>query len=284
MADTEGFNLITNGATLIVGVDAFQIGTIAAGAGIPAGAVGQPIYAAIQGIRVNGAPASDANPVPVKDVAAEGSLVTIAANTAAAATAAAQATGNASLTAMVTAETAANASLTGILAAETAGNASLVTIAAAQGAGGTGIAGPAGGTGILGFLSGLWGSIGVAGTGISQPTGGTGLLGMLSGILSALQSVQTVKVTSAAVPLDLTTTAAANTAVNVLNAGHAIAGGFVIPSAAGFFNQITNAGTTGVGSDIPVNAGQVYTVQRSPNAVSFISNTPTVTFAGYGGT
>jgi hypothetical protein len=279
MADIEGWNVITNGTSVVVGVLTFNTGVATSGP-----ALGQPIFAAINGIRTDGTTTSQAHPLPVVlDSTAEGVLSTIAANTAGGATVAAQTAGNVSLATVATAQ---GAGATGI--AQPTGGSGLLGwmsgLFGSVGAAATGIAQPTGGSGILGFLSGLWGSIGVAGTGISQPTGGTGLLGMLSGIYSVLLSVQTVKVTSTAVPLDLTATGAANTAVNILNAGHAIAGGFIIPSAAGFVNQMTNAGTTGIGSDIPLNAGQPYTLQRSPNAVSYISNTPTVTFSGYGGT
>jgi hypothetical protein len=266
VADTEGWNVITNGATQLVGTLAFQTGVASTGP-----AVGNPIFASINGIRSDGTTVSQTHPFPVADANAETALTTIAGNTNGVAT----------------------------LAGQTTGNAALATIATAQGNAATGVAQPAGGLGVLGFLSGIYAKIistltisgtvtsndgGTPANGIAQPTGGIGISGWLSGIYNAAINTQPVRIVENAVALDVTVTAAAGAAVNILTAGHAINGGFVIPASAGWINQITNANTGVASSDIPVGAGQTYLLRRSSAAVSFISNTATVTLVGNGAT
>jgi hypothetical protein len=267
MADVEGWNVITNGTSVVVGVLTFNTGLATSGP-----ALGQPIFAAINGIRTDGTTTSQAHPLPVVDSNAESVLATIATNTGGGAT----------------------------VAAQTAGNASLTTIATAQGVGATGIAQPTGGTGVLGFLSGIYARLqatltisgavtstdaGSGATGVAQPTGGSGLSGWMSGIYNVLAAlgilVKPAPLTG--VPLDVTQITTAGTAVNVLAAGHCTAGGYVIPSAAAFLNQIGAAGTVAVGNTIPVNAGQVCVLFPNPAAVSMnIASGASVAVAGYG--
>ncbi|HEX7906882.1 MAG TPA: hypothetical protein VF534_02150 [Paraburkholderia sp.] len=88
---------------------------------------------------------------PVQDAAAEAALAAIEASVAAGSTAAGQATANASLAAIAT-----SAAASATAANQATANASLATIATAHGAGGTGIAEPTGGSGLLGWLSGIY--------------------------------------------------------------------------------------------------------------------------------
>lgn len=239
MADIETANPIINGTTLVVGVDVFQTGTIVSGPN-----AGAPIYAAINGIRVNNGPASDANPVPVKDVAAETALGTIATNTNSAA---------ASLTAIAASTTGAATA-----AAQTTGNTSLGTIATAQGAQGTGLNPPTGGTGILGFLSGIYNSL--------------------------ITALFTKPAPFTIVALDIATVTTAGTPVTVLNLGHFNAGGFIhtINPAGMFVAQIGNAGTVDGGNTMYVLPSQPYDVIPNLGSVTVNSTVNGLAISGYG--
>jgi 3D (Asp-Asp-Asp) domain-containing protein len=75
----------------------------------------------------------------------------------------------------------------------------------------------------------------------------------------------------------------AGTAVTLLSAGHATAGGFIVAPVSMNINQIGTAGTTAGGSNIPVNAGATYEIIPSAGAVSGIISTGTsIAVAGYG--
>lgn len=269
MADTEGFNLIVNGTTQVVGVQALLTGVIPSGPG-----AGNNIYAAEVALRVNGALASTGNPVPTSDSAAQSALATIAGNTAGSATVAAQGTGNTSLASLV----------------------------AANGTDGTGIVQPTGGAGIRGWLSGIYNKLltgltitgtvstadtGTPATGVSPAAGATGIIGWLSMIFSTLTAgifVKTVQYTP--ITLDITSVTTAGTAVNVLNAGHATAGGFIhtINAAGMYVAQIGNAGTVDGGNTVFVPANVTYGIIAQAGAVSVNSTANSTAISGYGAT
>lgn len=267
MADTEGFNLIVNGTTQVVGVQALLTGVIPSGPG-----AGNNIYAAEVGIRANSALVGTGNPLSTSDSGAQSALATIAGNTAGSATAALQGTGNTSLASLVT----------------------------ANGTDGTGIVQPTGGAGIRGWLSGIYSKLlagltitgtvtttdsGTPATGVNPATGATGVIGWLSMIFNALASgvfIKTAQYTPIA--LDNTSVTTAGTPVNALNAGHATAGGFIhTTNAAGMYvAQIGSAGTVDGGSTVFVPANTTYTVIPSAAAVSVNSTASATAIAGYG--
>jgi hypothetical protein len=287
MADVEGWNVITNGTSVAVGVLTFNTGLATSGP-----ALGQPIYAAINGMRTDGTTTSQTHPFPVADSNAESVLATIASNTGGGPTA--------------TAQTAGNATLTAIAAAEAAGNVSLATIATAQGTAATGVVPPTGGAGVLGFLSGAFTTLatilatltgtltisgtvvandgGAAATGVAQPTGGTGLMGYTSGIYNALvnATIGVRAVSRTGVAPDITTTGAGGTAQNIFNAGNAAAGGYFIPSVAGVVNQVGTALIAPGGANIAAVANVPFDLAPLTGAVSFISATTGVSIQGLG--
>ena len=79
---------------------------------------------------------------------------------------------------------------------------------------GTGISQPTGGSGLTGWLSGIYNAVtGTAGTGISQPTGGAGLSGWLSGIYKTVTGTLNVAQSGSwnVTPLGVTSTDASST-------------------------------------------------------------------------
>lgn len=151
----------------------------------------------------------------------------------------------------------------------------------AQVANGNGL--PTTDAGAITQLTAIAGAQGNGAAGITIPTGGLGILGWLSGIFQKLSAFLLTKPAPITlVPLDDATLTTAGTPVNVLNAGNAIAGGYIILSAAGNVNQIGTAGTTVGGSNVPAFAGSAFNIIPSANAVSVVSPTAGVTVSGYG--
>lgn len=267
MADIEGHNLIVDGTGAIVGVECVQTGIITDGPG-----VGHPIFAAQLVPRVNDAPVGDTNRLPVSDTTAQGILATIAGQTSGSATAALQSTANTTLAAIL----------------------------AASGTDANGVVQPTGGIGERGWLSGIYSKLlagltiigtvatadsGTPATGVAPATGASGIIGWLSMVYSALTSGIAFKTAQyTPIALDLAVVVTAGTAVNVLSAGHATAGGFIhTTNAAGMFvSQIGAASTTDSGNTVFVPAGQTYQIIPSAGAVSVNSLASGTAIAGYG--
>jgi hypothetical protein len=267
MADTEGHNRIVDGTGSIVGVECVQTGILTDDPG-----VGHAIFAAQVVPRVNSAPVDDINRMPTSDTAAQGILATIAGQTIALATAALQGTANTTLNAILS----------------------------ATGTDANGVVQPTGGTGQRGWLSGIYSKLitgltitgtvttadsGTPATGVAPATGATGIIGWLSMVYSALTSGISFKTAQyTPIALDLAVVVTAGTAINVLSAGHATAGGFIhTTNAAGMFvSQIGAAGTTDGGNTIFVPAGKTYRIIPSAGAVSVNSLASGTAIAGYG--
>jgi hypothetical protein len=161
-----------------------------------------------------------------------------------------------------TTDAATQAFLNTIATAETAGNVSLAAIATAQGNGASGVTIPTGGLGVLGWLSGIFQTA-------------AAIVTALAGTLLFKQGPLTGTAPTAA-------TGTGGTAVNIFAAGNVAQGGWFIPSADGFVNQIGIATTTAGGANVLAPANQNFRLSPLPGAVSFISVTGTVTIQGLG--
>lgn len=228
--------------------------------------------------RTNGQPVSTADPMPVIDPAAITELTAIAANVASGATSALQATGNTTLAAILT-DVAATAAGGATAALQSAGNASLTTVAAGTGTGATGITQLTGGTGTLGWLSGLFAGVGTT-VDAAWASGAGTVVALLKNIATKLAG--TLTVTSTTPPIvgfgGLTLAANTSTALSTVSLGPTSAAWPGSPGLVFVLNTGPNpasfaalGGTAAVANCIPVLAGGSYGFFKPSTAMTGFS-------------
>lgn len=171
MPDPLGFQPIVNGANNTVNELVAQV-TVQ----------GSTAYLPTVELVINSALVDVTNPLPIYDQVAEAAMGTPGDT-------AWSGSGNGSVIALLKAMASAGEGETATAALQTAGNTSLTTIASGQGAGGSGIVQPSGGSGVQGWLSGIYNAVVSALTVKTPDTRSTGNL-VASGTLNAALTVQ----------------------------------------------------------------------------------------------